>query len=191
MTYKIECATQRVGYIICKMSPHPATLRFQFLARNNILFQIADITSPIPTPSDIARVNHQYKSKFNVEVRNAKYTNEYNCHGLTFTAKLGWFDSVDALLVAHDFIRIAHIPNLEIDELMPIYPIKAGDVVIYRDGQSVTHSGVVCNMRKRGGKTYLTILSKWGQYSEYFHRHDKVDMDDYGKTLEVWTDREV
>lgn len=170
---------------------HRGVLRFKFLARNRDEFLIADIVAPAPTPSDLGIINSQYKRNFNVTVRNAKYTNEYNCHGLTFAAKLGWFNDVDRLLAAHDFIRIALSPNMQVDELQPQHEVMRGDVVVYRDGALVTHSGVVWAVKKLHSKMYLTVLSKWGQYSEYFHRHDRVDMNDYGKTIEVWTDRAV
>ncbi len=136
--------------------------------------------------------NAIYKRELGVRVRSAKYTNEYNCHGLTFAAKLGWFEDVRHMLVCHQYEKIGECINFDIDKITTSHEIVRGDVIVYYLGSesNVTHTGVIWSKRTVSGKIELTVLSKWGSQSEYFHRHDKVPVG-YGKSIEIWTDRSM
>lgn len=174
------------------MPPAVPVVHFPFTARNGSRFTFAKkIAPPIPN-ADVEKINKEFKRKLNVRVRNAKYTNEYNCHGLTFAAKLGWFDDVRRMLNCHDYVKIAEIANFDIDTFDPAINISRGDVIVYYDGDvdNVTHTGIAWNKRTRKASLDITVLSKWGGLSEYFHRHDKVPIG-YGKSVEIWTDRRV
>lgn len=168
--------------------------RFTFVARNNAIFEFCRILNP-PLPPDIVKeTNKKWAKEYGVKVRNTQNANEYNCHGLTFVGRLGWFETVREMLVAHKFVKIAECANFEIDNVNPFdgWSIKKGDIVLYYNGSPdiVTHTGVIWETRKTQNGVKLTILSKWGMGCEYFHRHDKVTPT-YGKSIEVWTDRSV
>ena len=169
-----------------------AFIPYHFTARDGSLFIFAKKIAPQIPPQQIKDVNKIYKRDLNVRVRNARYTNEYNCHGLTFAAKLGWFDDVRRMLGCHSYIKVGSVINYDVDHFNPNTDVTRGDIVVYYDGNqaNVTHTGIVWSKRTSKGKLYVTVLSKWGGYSEYFHRHDKVPIG-YGKSVEVWTDRKI
>lgn len=169
-------------------------LRFKFLARNGTSFGVYDNPNKPISYADIRAINSGYRTNHNVQVRK-DYSNEYNCHGLTFAGKLGWFDifgagDVRILLTAHNFNQVSAIPNFSIDSLPSNSRIERGDVILYYSGDpvNVTHTGVVWKVSRNGNVATLTILSKWGVCGEYFHNYKKVPTE-YGTSIEVWSDR--
>ena len=166
---------------------------FNFIARDGTSLNFSRKIAPKISPTVKDRVNKQFKSELGVRVRNSKYDNEYNCHGLTFAAKLGWFFDVRLMLKSHDYKQIGFCANFDIDKIPIDIPVMRGDIVVYYlgDESKVTHTGIIWSKRIRNGGLELTVLSKWGSHSEYFHRHDKVPVAVYGKTIEIWTDRNI
>ena len=164
---------------------------FPFIARDGTQLVFYRTSQPLPSPGDIAKINTKYKTKLGVSIRNSRFTNEYNCHGLTFVGKLGWFDDVPSILRCHGYRMIGECVNLDVDEVDLSEEIVRGDIVVYYDQDPAipTHTGIVWGRRKTRGKLFATILSKWGGHSEYFHRHDKVPAN-YGKSIQIWTDRD-
>lgn len=164
---------------------------YDFSARDKTIFQFHRYTTPAVDPTEIASANKQFKKDLGVRIRTDKYANEYNCHGLTFAARLGWFFDVRGILKAHGYRMVGSYANFELDKIKQNTDIQRGDIIVYYDGVSdnVTHTGIVWSKRKNSSTNLrLTILSKWGPLSEYFHGHDKVP-DNYGKSFEIWTDR--
>ena len=162
------------------------------IARDGSVLPVLKKAAP-PIPQNIiADANKQFRREHKVRVRNARFTEEYNCRGLTFAAKLGWFDQVRTMLACHHYNKVGVLSNFDIDEFDLVIDVVRGDIVVYFDGSgtNVTHTGVVWSKKKTNGKLYLTVMSKWGSTSEYFHRHDRVPLG-YGKSIEVWTDREI
>ncbi len=170
----------------------PPIAVFKFTARDGTDFEFRRIIAPPLPPSSMAAQNTFYKKYLGVRVRSAKYTNEYNCHGLTFAAKLGWFEDVRNMLTSHRYEKIGECINFDVDRITLTNGIVRGDIIVYYMGNesNVTHTGIIWSTRTVNGKLELTILSKWGAHSEYFHRHDKVPMG-YGKSIEIWTDRNI
>lgn len=170
----------------------PPIVAFNFTARDGSNFQFKRVIAPPLPQSAMDAQNIVYKRKLGVRVRSTKYTNEYNCHGLTFAAKLGWFEDVRRMLTCHQYQKIGECINFDVDSISTTHTICRGDVVVYYLGHeaNVTHTGVIWSTRTIDGKIGLTILSKWGAFSEYFHRHDKVPIG-YGKSIEIWTDRNI
>jgi hypothetical protein len=164
---------------------------YQFIARDGTPLLFYRTSAPLISPKDIADINKRYEKDLGVRVRNSRFSNEYNCHGLTFVAKLGWFDNVPDMLRCHGYTKIGDCPNFDVDNISTTEEIMRGDVVVYYNGSSSnpTHTGIVWAKGTRKGKLWITVLSKWGAHSEYFHRHDKVPVLDYGTTIEIWTDR--
>jgi len=165
---------------------------FKFIARNGTELSFYRTSSPPLTPATLEQINKDYKRKFNVRVRNAKHSTEYNCHGMTFVGKLGWFNDVRNILGSHGYKKIAQCVNFDIDDITIEHDISRGDVVVYFMGtdDNVTHTGTVWSVRRTLSRLEVTVLSKWGAHSEYFHRHDKVPIE-YGKSIEIWTDRSI
>ena len=169
-------------------------MQFSFVARNGELFSYFRTSQPPVAEADIMSTNKDIKKLFKVDVRNARYSNEYNCHGLTFISRLGRFayfnDDVTRLLAAHNYKLIGSALNTDIDEITVSSKIVRGDVIVYTDGISVQHTGIVWSVKKTGLKYKIKILSKWGDLSEYFHDYNVVPPS-YGKTVQIWTDRKV
>ena len=167
------------------------SVRFNFIARDKSSFEVTDSPFRRSSETDLKRANQELQRQYGVRIRRP-YVYEYNCHGLTFVGKLGWFADVRRLLNAHSYRQTASLINSDVDDFAVDEDIEEGDVIVYHDDSParVLHTGLVWALTKRGSKMFLTILSKWGQSGEYFHRHDKV-VPEYGKSVEIWTDRGI
>jgi len=99
-------------------------------------------------------------------------TGKYNCHGLTFASRRTAMEgpAVEKLLSEDDYTEVT------IDMVLP------GDIVIYRSGPDVRHSGIVVR-----GFPELLILSKWGTAHEAIHGVDDCPYQGY-KTFYRITD---
>lgn len=86
-------------------------------------------------------------------------TNRYDCHGFTFLSGAAWIDDdeVDAILSANGYTNTA-APTV-------------GDIVIYRVGANIKHSGIVITV---SGTTVTKIHSKWGRAGLYEHAPNDV-----------------
>ncbi|MCM3869988.1 MAG: CHAP domain-containing protein [Pyrinomonadaceae bacterium] len=97
-----------------------------------------------------------------VELRVASW--RYNCHGYAYTDAHAWFDD-PGLFIADDF------------SVVPLNSAQTGDVVLYMNGQVITHSAIVTKVSQ--GKI-MKVRSKWGVMPAV--RHDPSDvLPAYGK----------
>jgi hypothetical protein len=81
-----------------------------------------------------------------------------NCHGFVFT---GGRYVIDGTAVP----RI-----LEDNGYAPVAQARVGDVVVYREGTHITHTGIVCGTTREG---LILVESKWGGVGRFIHRHDR------------------
>jgi hypothetical protein len=72
--------------------------------------------------------------------------------------------------------------------------IHVGDVVLYRSKPQgeVHHVGIVSdiNLDISTGYRHFEVLSKWGEYGEYFHKENVVPQL-FGNLREYWSERKV
>ena len=92
-------------------------------------------------------------------IKLAPPSDRYDCHGFTFLSGAAWIDDdqVDAILSANGY-SITATPSV-------------GDIVIYRSGGDVKHSGLITAV---SGATVTQIHSKWGRLGLYSHAPDDV-----------------
>jgi hypothetical protein len=87
-------------------------------------------------------------------------TGKFNCHGLTFASRRTAIDgSVVEKILREDEYREVQLQD-----------VKTGDIVVYRNGADVPHSGLVVR-----GFPDIWILSKWGAAHEVVHGVDDCD----------------
>jgi hypothetical protein len=149
-----------------------------------------------------------------VGVRRRGPTADYNCHGLTFVNRLGWFASmhmgaphelagtpraeaedtdehIRILLDDCGFRRIVTLPNMKVDLLEQGHGAQLGDVILYLDSgkahSRIDHSGIIIGVISQPWPD-LRVLSKFGMNGEYVHPYRQVP-DAYPTTIEIWTDR--
>ena len=109
-------------------------------------------------------------------------TGLYNCHGLTFATRRTGIqgpETIRAILKDDGYRRIA------------LSEVEPGDIVIYRDGQEISHTGLVLRIVEgypEGTTLRRTeVLSKWGSLGEYYHAAGEGPYAEQG--VEYWTDR--
>lgn len=98
----------------------------------------------------------------NVELRVANW--RYNCHGYAYADAHAWFDYPE-LFIADDFLEVS------------LASPKKGDVVLYENGNELTHSAIVHQVS--GGKI-KRVRSKWGSMPAVMHDPSDV-LPGYGK----------
>lgn len=114
----------------------------------------------------------------NARLRSA--TAVYNCMGLAFASRRTWIDTdqLPPILQDDGYRRLAGPEEVEV-----------GDTVVYSNGGSVTHVGVVIDISYGLNMTRnITVISQWGADGEYIHAVDHVP-NVYGQHKEYWTDR--
>jgi hypothetical protein len=86
-------------------------------------------------------------------------TNDYDCHGFVFRSGKGWIndDQVPAILTDNGY-SVTTAPAV-------------GDIVIYRNGGAITHSGIITAV---SGATVTKVRSKWGRLGLYDHAPSDV-----------------
>jgi hypothetical protein len=86
-------------------------------------------------------------------------TNRYDCHGYTFLGGDGWIndDQVDTILTQNGY-SVTSTP-------------RVGDIVVYRLGGSITHTGIIAAV---SGTTVTQVRSKWGRLGLYRHAPNDV-----------------
>jgi hypothetical protein len=84
-------------------------------------------------------------------------TGKYNCHGLTFASRRTAIEGAVIEKILHE----DEYSEVQLENAM------TGDIVIYRRGADVLHSGIVVR-----GFPDLLILSKWGSAHEAIHAVD-------------------
>ena len=100
-------------------------------------------------------------------------TNDYDCHGYTFLQGDRWIndDQVEAILHDNGY-AVTATPAV-------------GDIVVYRTGGAITHSGVIVEV---SGTAVTTVQSKWGRLGLYRHAPSDVPPG-YGPWQAYHTDR--
>ena len=86
-------------------------------------------------------------------------TNDYSCHGYTFLDGKRWLDDDQVPTILNE--------NGYVATNTPV----VGDIVIYRNGGKIKHSGVITEVK---GTTVTKITSKWGLWGLYSHAPDDV-----------------
>jgi hypothetical protein len=142
-------------------------------------------------------------------------TPDYNCHGLTFVNRLGWFATMH-MAAPYELPGLPHAEAQDTDEhirvflrecsyrlIVPVFdlktgnlpadhPVRVGDIVLYLDPDKrqgrFDHSGVVVEVISQPVND-LKILSKFGMNGEYVHLLRQVPPE-YPNFIEIWTDRE-
>jgi len=96
----------------------------------------------------------QFKLSFKL-IRTAAASLDSNCHGWTFAAGKYWLsgEDVDRILEDNGY-RSVSVP-------------RPGDVIVYRAGDRVMHTGVVSVVTSDGT---ILVESKWGQLGRFLHR---------------------
>ncbi|MGN8084588.1 hypothetical protein ACTJK6_00930 [Ralstonia sp. 22086] len=83
----------------------------------------------------------------------------YNCHGLVFASRRAWVQGEDLSNIMLDDGYF----SVEEKDVLP------GDVVIYFDGQTPSHTGFVVSVRSEGVLQNIEVCSKWGHSAEFIH----------------------
>lgn len=99
---------------------------------------------------------------------------KYNCWGFTFNPRQCWvgYDGADIQIILNDNGTQVFPPNL-----------RVGDVVVYRNGGEITHTGRLWSVDASGNPAM--VQSKWGSLGEYFHVPSNVPVD-YGADITYW-----
>jgi hypothetical protein len=123
-------------------------------------------TYPGITPVEYIHLDHT------VEVLLPSY--KWNCWGFTFNPRQCWvgLDGADIQLILNDNGTQVFVPNLRI-----------GDVVVYKSGGSITHTGRIWTLDAAGNAAL--VQSKWGSLGEYFHAPTTVPAS-YGVDITYW-----
>jgi hypothetical protein len=104
-------------------------------------------------------------------------TSEYNCFGLPFACRRGWvmIESVGYILSDDGYRKLRHgeVPLV-------------GDIVIYFEGGTTEHVGIIVDVPQLGESFIPRVLSKWGPGPEYLH---SVARSPFGTQYEIWTER--
>ncbi len=106
-------------------------------------------------------------------------TATYNCVGMVVAARRSHVTPEHLRMVLNDddFSRI------------PRNQAREGDVVVYFDGEEITHVGIiVARDFVLADESCEWVVSKWGDDGEYRHKIDEVPAV-YGQPAEFWTDR--
>lgn len=118
------------------------------------------------TPGLIALAEWKLRNKMQLAVAKvAPATGRYNCFGLTFASRrtnvpAPGVDSsglIDQILAEDQYVQI---PETDASE---------GDVVLWRLGPLVPHTGIVTHVQRVGFRA-IFVVSKWGALGEYVHR---------------------
>jgi len=108
-------------------------------------------------------------------------TGLYNCMGMLFAARRTWIDPDELQMILED--DNYHKLNYNGE-------VKIGDIIVYKEGDDITHVGMVSEVKPelQNGNTVIYVLSQWGQDGEYFHRYDDVNPR-LGVPFGYWTER--
>ncbi len=195
-----------------------AMLRFNFKTRNGKEIPVHEIME-IPE-NLIRAVNNHFRNIFGINNERRQADEGYNCHGMTFIGKLGWIgcsnsqkssliiskdavskedqkgeeDVIEKVLKGNGLNRSFRLDNYDIDYLKGDEDVDIGDVVVYKDkrgdNEEILHTAIVTEIIKLNDNiSNLKVLSKMGYGGEYFHFFNNAPKE-FGKIIEVWTDRE-
>ena len=89
---------------------------------------------------------------------------KYNCHGFTFKGKLQWINDPSVIIKDEGWMELPGGKNAKAQE---------GDIVVYKKGDRITHTGKVVQFDKDTGKV-TKVQSKWGGLPEIIHDPDNA-----------------
>jgi hypothetical protein len=92
--------------------------------------------------------------QFDGVIRTGPATDIYNCHGWVFTGGRFWINPEDIATILED------------NDYQPVTDPRPGDIVIYREGDRITHTGLV---RTGDNGQPLLVESKWGWMGQFLH----------------------
>jgi len=133
-----------------------------------------------PAPGLVALSKWKLQNKIQgVVAEVAPVTGRFNCYGLTFASRrtnipAPGVDSsglIDQILAEDQYIQI---PEADVSE---------GDVVLWRLGGLVPHTGIVTHIERVGFRV-IFVASKWGALGEYVHLPATSPFD--GCVIEYW-----
>ena len=87
-------------------------------------------------------------------IRTGPAADEFNCHGWVFSGGRYWVSPTDIETILAD------------NGYRPVSDPRAGDLVVYREGERITHTGVV---RTGGNGEPVIVESKWGWLGQFLH----------------------
>jgi len=88
-------------------------------------------------------------------IRTGAASLDSNCHGWTFTGGKYWVLSDDVERILQD------------NGYLPVREPRPGDVIVYRTGNQIRHTGVVTVVTPDGT---VLVESKWGRMGRFLHR---------------------
>lgn len=117
------------------------------------------------TDAEKAAVAATIAARHPAAVKLSEATIAYNAHGKSFDRRGAWINN-DA---ANQFITDGYS--------LVTGPAQVGDLVVYQNGGSIRHTGIVTAVDGNGNVT--EVQSKWGSAGEYFHQIREIPAD-YG-----------
>lgn len=106
----------------------------------------------------------------------------YNCHGLTFANRRTGIQRPEAV---QEILKDDGYKPVRVTAVQP------GDVVVYRDGPEISHTGLVLKVvegyPEGSSLRSVEVLSKWGYAGEYYHPARESPY--HEQSIEYWTDR--
>ncbi len=132
---------------------------------------------PEEPPMKVAAYARRFSREYPEILPRRGATTEYNCYGLLFACRRCWvmIESVRDILSDDGYRR-----------LRPSEAPFPGDVVLYFEGSTIEHVGMIVEVPKLGDTFIPKVLSKWGPGPEYLHA---VARSPFGSQYEFWTER--
>jgi hypothetical protein len=107
-------------------------------------------------------------------------TGRYNCHGLVFASRRTNIPPV-GIVVDIDLL-------LQRDQYRQVASPKIGDIIVYREGTEIVHTGIVIRLEPVGSMIVPMVWSKWAALEECVHAERACP---YRGTTEYWRLRDV
>lgn len=141
---------------------------------------LTNITKLERAPESLAEGTRAIEGVYKTAVRRCLGAT-YNCLGLVFSGRRTWVEPEHWEQIRRE------------DKYRPVSlnAVVPGDIVIYKNEyHEMSHVGIVVCIKPliKEGTFEITVLSKWGQHGEYFHRVDDVSPA-LGTPVEYWTER--
>ena len=106
-------------------------------------------------------VHTTFETDYSLAKFKGRLTPIYNCHGMTFASRrTGIYDDAEIEKILKDDNYI---------EIKALNDVLAGDVVIYYQDNSITHSGIILSNDILNGMRCIFVLSKWAKHKEVIH----------------------
>ena len=143
--------------------------------------EIQNHRDPDLSPANVERTVAKHKKKYPFAELRRPPTGQYNCHGLTFANRRTGI---------HAPRDVEHILEDDGYRKITLSEVGIGDLAVCYNGDEVSHTGVVVEVREGEGILNLRaarLLSKWGSCGEYFHMATEGPYTE--EEITYWTDR--